>query len=60
MAEHYSGKEFDEDDKVYGNINSYGFKDVYDSELDRKEHLYIEDWGLSKEDAYEKLLEKCK
>ena len=59
VAEHMGGHEFDEGKVVYGNINSYGTKDIYDEDLDEKEHVYIEDWGLSKSDAIEKLLDKC-
>jgi len=60
VAEHYTGEEFDEGKMVYGNINTYGYVDIYNEDLDETEHIYIEDWGLNKSDAIEKLLDFCK
>ena len=60
VAEHSSGEEFDEGKYVYGNINTYGSLDIYNEDLDESETIYVEDWGLSKEDAMEKLIDECK
>jgi hypothetical protein len=59
VAEHYYGKEFDEGETVYGNINQYGYVDVYDEDLDESEHIYIEDYRMGKSEAVEKLLDEC-
>ena len=50
LAEHYRGR-FYEGRRVYGNLHSYGFKDVKVSDNDAR--IYIEDYMASKEKAIE-------
>jgi hypothetical protein len=48
LGEQYSGN-FDKDDKVYGALNSYGFKDVLVNESAGR--LYIDDYMASRDKA---------
>jgi hypothetical protein len=60
ILEWYGGHDPHKGDKLVGDINSYGFKDVrYESNDDKKVRVYVEDYGLSKTSALEKLLDKC-
>lgn len=47
VAEHYSGHEFNEGETVYGNINGYSFKYIYDEDIDenKRERIYVENYG---------------
>lgn len=50
LAEQYSGS-FDKDDRVYGDLNSYGFKDVKVRSSNGR--LYIDDYMASEDRAKE-------
>lgn len=50
LAEHYRGR-FYEGRRVYGNLHSYGFKDVKVNGNDAR--IYIEDYWASKDKAIE-------
>lgn len=50
LAEHYRGR-FSEGRRVYGNLHSYGFKDVKVNDNDAR--VYIEDYRASKDRAIE-------
>lgn len=58
LAEWYAGYEPEKEDVIYGSLSSFGFKDVNYSRS-RKGRIYIEDYGLDKDDALEQLLEEC-
>lgn len=47
----------DKGDVLYGSFNSYGSHNLYYGE--RKTMVYIEDYGLDRGDALEKLYEQC-
>lgn len=47
-----------EEDMVVGDLNTYGFTDVYCPDKDRSAQVYIDDWMLDKDDALEWLFEK--
>lgn len=59
VLEWYGGYDPDKGDLIYGDIRTYGFKDVLYAR-ERKGRLYVEDYLLSKDNALEKLLEKCR
>lgn len=50
LAEQYSGS-FDKDDRVYGDLNSYGFKDVKVRSSEGR--IYIDDYMASEDRAKE-------
>lgn len=57
VAEDYSLSLISEGDKLVGNLNSYGFNDVYNCSTDNEINLYIEDYWLDRDDAIELLYE---
>lgn len=58
VIEWYGGHDPDQGDGIYGELNSYGFKDVlYDGGQEGR--LYIDDYLLGQDNAFEKLREKC-
>jgi hypothetical protein len=59
LLEWYGGHDPDRGDGIYGQLGTYGFKDVfYDGGQEGR--LYIDDYLLSKDSALEKLGEKCR
>jgi hypothetical protein len=60
ILEWFGGHDPDKDDVLVGRFNSYGFHDfIYRNYEDRTSHLYVEEYGLDKEDALEKLIDHC-
>lgn len=60
VLEWFGGHDPDKDEVIIGNINSYGFKTfLYQNDEDQTSRLYVEDYGLSKTDALEKLIDHC-
>lgn len=60
ILEWYGGHDPDKDDVLVGAFNSYGFHTyIYRNDEDRTSRLYVEDYGLNKEDALEKLIDRC-
>lgn len=57
VMEWMGGYEPDKGDVLYGSFNSYGSHNLYYGE--RKTQVYIEDYGLGRGDALEKLYEQC-
>lgn len=57
VMERYHGAFAYEGDKVVGNLNSYGFKDIYDVTKGSELRVYIEDYSLDEEDAMDLLYE---
>lgn len=49
VMEWYGGAIPSEGDKVVGNLDTYGFKDIYDITRGRETRVYIEDYGLDEE-----------
>ena len=50
-AEVYSGYSVDEGHIIIGELESYGFKDVYDSTNDNAMRIWIDEYWMSKEEA---------
>jgi hypothetical protein len=59
LVEWYGGATTYSGDIIYGDLHSYGFKDLYDATLDSQTRVYIDDWLLSESRATEKLIDKC-
>ena len=60
VLEWFGGHDPDKDDVLIGNFNSSGFHTfLYANDDDKTSRLYVEDYGLTKSDAMEKLLDEC-
>lgn len=59
LLEWYGGHDPDKGDVLVGGFESYGFHDIYDETADSDLRVWTEDYGLSKEDALEKLTDHC-
>ena len=57
VMEWMGGYDPDKGDVLYGTMNSYGSHNMYYG--DRKTSVYVEDYGLDRGDALEKLYEQC-
>ena len=55
----YSGCDPDQGDSIKGNFKVYGFHTFFVGANDEETHAYVEDWGLSKDEALEQLSDKC-
>lgn len=58
IIERYSGESLNKGDEIAGDLNSYGFTDVYHISSDSETHVWVDDYMLSKSRAMEKLYEK--
>lgn len=59
LLEWFGGWDPDKDDIVVGAINSYGIKNVKYTNIGNSGKVWVEDFWLTREDAFEKLLELC-
>jgi hypothetical protein len=59
LLEWYGGHDPDRGDVLIGGYETYGMHDIYDDTADEELTVWVEDYDLSKEDALEKLAEKC-
>jgi hypothetical protein len=59
LLEWYGGNDPDRGDKIVGDFESYGFKDVYNLKADTELRVWVEDYYLSKSSAIEKYYNKC-
>jgi hypothetical protein len=59
VLEWYGGHDPDKGDVLVGDYESYGFHNIYDDTANDSLRVWTEDYGLSKEDALEKLTDKC-
>jgi hypothetical protein len=59
LLEWYGGHDPDRGDVLVGQYESYGMHDIYDDTADEELTVWVEDYDLSKEDALDKLVEKC-
>jgi hypothetical protein len=57
LMEWFSGYDPEKGDRVVGKFDSFGFTDVYFGE--RETHVWIDDYGMNKDKALEKLFDKC-
>lgn len=58
VLEWYGGHDPDKDDRLVGDM-SYGMKTFAYINRDSTVKVWVEEYGLSKEDALDKLVEKC-
>lgn len=58
VMESYSGY-FDEGDYVIGDIESYGFKNLFNKTRGIEGRVYVEDFQMSKDDAIEEFYKNC-
>jgi hypothetical protein len=59
LAEWYGGITPYEGDVLYGELHSYGFKDLYNITRDNSTRVWIDDYLLSEDRATEKLIDEC-
>lgn len=59
ILEWYGGHDPDKDDMLVGNLGGYGMKTFQDENDDESVRVYVEDYGLSKVSALEKLIDHC-
>lgn len=57
VVEWYGGGISSESDKVVGDLNSYGFKDIYNQTTGKEIRVYIDDYFLNEDDAIERIYE---
>lgn len=58
VLEWFGGHEPEKDDKIYGDLH-YGIKTFAYEDGDRTVRVFVEEYGLSKEDGLDKLVEHC-
>lgn len=58
VLEWYGGYDPDKGDGIYGEIRSYGFKNIIYSN-GREGRIYVDDYALSRDSALERLQEQC-
>src|SRR5438270_10271898 len=59
VLEWFGGHDPDEGDSILGSFQSYGMHTFFVGSSRSETRAYIEDWGLSEDDALEKLSEEC-
>jgi len=59
VLEWFGGGDPSVGDLIYGNVNTYGFKDLSFGRYDQKTKVWIEDYMLSWDRAVEKIRDKC-
>lgn len=59
LMEWYGGNDPDRDDEIVGEIEIFGFQDLFNNTADEELQVYIDDYMLSKTSALEKLYEEC-
>lgn len=60
LLEWYGGSDPEPGDVIIGELNSYGFKNVYNLGKDREMRVWIDDYMLSKQRVIDKINSKCK
>lgn len=59
LLEWYGGYDPSEGDLIFGDISSYGMKDVYFPKQDREGRVWVEDFLLSEDSAIEQYRDQC-
>ncbi len=59
LVEYYSGHDPESGDIVSGVLDSYGTHDLRDVSADESIHVYVEEYGLDRDDAEDKLNAHC-
>lgn len=60
LLEWYGGWTPDRGDEVVGSFETYGFHDIYDKTANHSTRVWVEEYWLSLDNAYDKLNEKCR
>ena len=60
LLEWYEGAEPDEGDTITGNIETFGYQDIYNNSKKENTHVWVEDYYLRKEKVVEKYVENCR
>jgi len=59
LLEWYGGYDPSKGDQIFGDLDSYGFKDVYYPNRDREGRIWVEDYLLSEDNAIEQYRDHC-
>src|SRR5262245_26997272 len=59
LLEWFGGTDPDLGDKVVGEFESFGMKNIYDPTSDAEGRVWVEDYGLSEDRAIEQLRRRC-
>jgi hypothetical protein len=59
VLEWYGGWDASKGDDLVGSFEQYGMRDVVDTTADESMRVWVQEYWLTKEDALEKLVEKC-
>jgi len=59
LLEWYGGYDPTKGDEIFGDLDSYGFKDVYYPNRDREGRIWVEDYLLSQDSAIEQYRDHC-
>jgi hypothetical protein len=59
ILEWYGGWDPDRGDIIKGSFMTYGMHTFFVGRSDEETRAYVEDWGLSRDEALEKLSDKC-
>jgi hypothetical protein len=59
VLEWFGGSDPDEGDSIVGRFKSYGMHAFFLGSSRTETRAYVEDWGLSEDDALEKLPKEC-
>ena len=59
LLEWFGGATPDRGDVLIGSYETYGFHDVYDKTQDSSVHVWVEDYWLDSDGAFDKLNEHC-
>jgi hypothetical protein len=59
LLEWFGGWPPDRDDELVGTFEQYGFHSIYDRTASQSIRVWVEDYWLDEDDAYEKLNEHC-
>jgi hypothetical protein len=60
LLELYNGFEPAEGDTITGNIETFGYQDVFNTTQKEELHVWVEDYYLSKEKVVEKYVQNCR
>ena len=59
VLEWYGGFDPEKGDVLVGSFEEYGFHDIYDMTSEEELRVWVEEYGLSKADALEKMADQC-
>lgn len=59
VAQHFSGADPEVGDEYIGDFNTFGLYDLYNQTQKSSSSLWLDDFMLSKDNAMEKIKDKC-